>query len=149
MEKNTAPVIIDCDVRPFVPKDLSFQVHEHKKGGQFKWDPRSIGLYWSSGHTRNQTVIGTRIRTELLDVRVLNANILDFLLKKENRHLIPVEWRSQSTFFWGTIYTRPTDKTLWVRCLHWNSDPVRGKWDWHAHCLSNVFEPDSFAAFLI
>lgn len=114
--------LIDCDADPFVPNDWS--VVEHKKGGQFKWDPARVSLYLSKSQKNRKVIRGNHLCNELKDKLVLNANVLDYLLA--NPHLIPKEWKDKYVFFWGTIYRDP-DGDLGVRYLSWGG----GRWHWH------------------
>ncbi|MDO8633009.1 MAG: hypothetical protein Q7K38_00455, partial [Candidatus Wildermuthbacteria bacterium] len=61
---------------------------------------------------------------ELAGKPVMNANVLDYLLK--NPHLIPDEWKGKYLFFWGTVY-RGSVGCLYVRYLCWRG--VRWGWD--------------------
>ena len=109
-------LIIDLDADPFVPPGL--EVLEHKKGGQFKWDPTKLKLHLSKSQQNGKVIEGEDLQKELTRMSVLNANVLDFLLKKENWHLIPKEWRGKFVFFWGTIY-RISNGVLFVRFIPW------------------------------
>lgn len=121
--------IVDLDADPLIPETLS--VAEHRKGGNFEWNPAKVSLYLSSAQDDNDRDRGTpcyTLRKELANAPVFNANLLDFLLSHPN--LIPVEWRSRKVCFWGTIYQRTCDNHPCVRCLCWNGDD-RG-WGWLA-----------------
>ncbi len=113
--------LIDLDANPFVPN--GWRVVEHKKGGQFKWDPSKTTLYLSKNQQNGKVINGNNLRKELADKPVLNANILDYLFA--NPHLIPEEWKGKYVFFWGTIY-RNSDVCLSVRSLSW----LGGRWGW-------------------
>lgn len=58
-------------------------------------------------------------RPNLADKPVLNANVLDYLLARQE--LIPAEWKGKAVFFWGAIYRYP-DGNLCVRRLYWFGD---------------------------
>lgn len=121
--------LIDCDADPYLPSDRS--VEEHRKGGQWKWNPAKVKL-WLVKEQQKGAVEGNKLREELKNKPVLNANVLDYLLK--NPHLIPEEWKSKFVFFWGTIY-RGRGGDLYVRYLYW-----RGAWwDWHYRWLGDVW----------
>ncbi|MEX0930484.1 MAG: hypothetical protein WDZ79_02270 [Candidatus Paceibacterota bacterium] len=112
--------VIDCDADPFVPGNWT--VEEHQKGGQFKWDKNAQkdALYLSKGQTTGSKYIeGNKLRKELADKPVLNANVLDYLLV--NPHLIPEEWKGKLVFFWGTVYRNQRGR-LCVRYLDWDGD---------------------------
>jgi hypothetical protein len=123
---------VDLDAQPFIPEDSS--VEEHRKGGMLVFSPESIGLYLSGRQKGDGLVKGHGLREELEALTVLNANLLDWLLKPENQHLIPKEWRGKAVCFWGTIYRRP-DGCLYVRYLHWG---VVG-WNWSPLLLDSGF----------
>ncbi|MDE2001222.1 MAG: hypothetical protein KGI60_01480, partial [Patescibacteria group bacterium] len=92
--------LIDCDADPFVPN--GWLVEKHQKGGSFKWDAAQVKLYLSNQQRNDKAIEGNKLRRELVDKPVLNANVLDYLLA--NPHLIPEEWKGKAVFFWGTIY---------------------------------------------
>jgi len=130
--------IINCDVDPFVPK--GWKVEEHIKGGELEWDPNKIQLYLSLNQQRSgHYVEGHRLREELKSQSVLNANVLDYLLK--NPHFIPEEWKGKTVFFWGTIY-RHSNGNLCVRCLYWRGDD----WGWSCYWLDYDWDSDNPAA---
>lgn len=124
--------IIDCDVDPYIPD--GWKVEEHKKGGQFEWNPRKIELYLSPSQKDGKYINGNKFYKELEDEPVLNANVLDYFLA--NPRLIPEEWKKDSNcnirhiFFWGTIY-RHSDGSLCVRYLCWDD----GRWYWRYRWL--------------
>lgn len=115
--------LIDCNILPFIPE--GYKVHEHKKGGQFEWNPQNIAL---SG--------------ENISDKALNANVLDYLL--ENPHLIPEEWKDKYVFFPGTIYLRSTGQKC-IRCLGWHEE---WKWFWSSRSAEIVFDSKRQAAIL-
>lgn len=118
---------INCDTDPFIPSGWS--IEEHRKGGQFKWNPSSIELFVSE-EQQKKYIKGNKLRKILKDRGVLNANVLDYLLA--NPHLISEEWKGKWIFFWGTIY-RSSDGCLCVRCLRW----LVGRWRWDARWLDS------------
>lgn len=121
--------VIDCDANPFLPYE-DWTVEEHRKGGQFTWDPMQLRLYLSESQLNGRYIEGHKLREELADNPVLNANVLDYLLK--HPHLIPEDWKKDEhgnaryIFFWGTIY-RSSVGHLCVRCLYFPD----GGWDWY------------------
>jgi hypothetical protein len=125
--KGQGAMVIDCDAQPSVPDDWS--VEEHQKGGAFTWDKETQknALYLSKGQAGSSYIVGNMLRKELKNksTPVLNANVLDYLLK--NPYLIPLEWKGTYVFFWGTIY-RDRGGRLYVRCLCWSG----GRWGWAA-----------------
>jgi len=112
--------IIDCDADPFLPN--GWKVEEHIKGGELTWNPEKITLYLSDKQ-KNGMIKCNKLRKELKGKLVLNANVLEYLLK--NPHLIPEEWKGKCVFFWGTIY-RDSDGNLYVRYLN----SYGSSWDW-------------------
>ncbi len=117
---------IDLYSDPFIPEGWS--VVEHKKSGEWKYDPTKVGLYLSKKQ-QGGIIGGHNLRKELEDQSAMNANMLEFYLK--NTHLISSEWKNKVVFFWGTIY-RCADGRLYVRCLCWGS----GRWFWNYRWLS-------------
>lgn len=118
--------VINLDADPRIPYD-GWKVEEHKKGGQFVWDPKKVALFLSKKQQDGNSIEGNKLRKELEGIRVLNANLLDYLL--DNPHLIPEEWKKDEKgntlyiFFFGTVY-RYSDGRLYVRYLffdegHW------------------------------
>ena len=122
-------LIIDCDVDPFLPAGL--QVEEHKPGGQFRWDPTKINLYLSPNQQDGKSIEGHKLRIELANQSVMNANLLDYLLA--HPYLIPEDWKQDADgntrfiYFWGTVY-RDSGRDLCVRYLCWSDG------HWQAHC---------------
>ena len=122
---------IDCDADPFVPE--GWKVEEHKKGGVLKWDTLEYAkekyLYLSKSQKRGGLINGNKLRKILADEPVLNANVLDWLLKKEHQHLIPEELKDRNVYFLGTIYRNP-DGGPCVRFLYWRGGGWLGGWSW-------------------
>ncbi len=121
--------VIDCDAAPFIPS--CWKVEEHQKNGNIKFDASKVELYLSKKQ-KNGSIEGNKLREELKGKKVLNANVLDYLLA--NPKAIPEEWKGKYIFFWGTIY-RDSDGRLCVRCLYWDG----GQWLWSNRWLSYAF----------
>ena len=125
---------IDCDAAPFVPD--GWKVEEHQKGGSFIWDASKVELFLSESQKGGKTIEGNKLRKELAKKLVLNANVLDYLMK--NPHLIPEEWKKDEQgntryiFFGGTVYRRSSGY-LCVRCLSWSD----GRWFWGGSWLDD------------
>ena len=113
-------------------------IEEHQKavGGinVIVWDPARVELYVDDTQ-KNGNVDGFMLRKSLRGKPVLNANVLDFLLR--NPQLIPEDWKKKDErgkprriFFFGTIYCRPNDD-LYVRYLCWDDE----KWGWGVQWL--------------
>jgi len=139
--------IIDCDADPFVPNGFTFTIGSHQKGGQFVFDPANIKLYLSHSQLRGEVIIGNKLRKELANKHLLNANVLDFLLK--NPRIIPEEWKKGANgdfryiFFWGTIY-HDARHNLCVRCLFFSN----GEWGSSFGWLDDGWDENSPAAYI-
>ena len=106
--------IIDLDADPFIPNEYTLETHT--KGGTFDFYPTKIGLYLSAEQKNGEHVEGHKLLKKLKAQPIFNANLLDWLLRKENQRFIPKEWGDTSVFFWGTIY-RDLSGDLCVRHL--------------------------------
>ena len=129
---------IDCYAAPFIPN--YWRVEEHQKGGNFVWDPDAVKLYLAD-EQKSGRIGGNELRKKLRGMPVLNATVLDYLLKPENQHLIPGEYKGKAVFFWGTIY-RNSDDNLYVRYLYW----CGVRWDSSCSWLDGVWDGDFPAA---
>ena len=113
--------VIDLDNDPIAFND--WKIKEHKKGGQFKWDPAKVDLFLDN-EQRIGGITGKKLRKKIAHIGIFNVNLLDYLLA--NPSLIPDQWKVDAKgatcfiFFWGTVYYRPSDQGLYVRCLHFN-----------------------------
>ena len=128
---------IDCDAAPFLPE--GWKVEEHQKMGKIKFDSAKIDLYLSKKQ-KNGIIEGSKLSEELKGKKVLNANVLDYLLK--NPHLIPEEWKGKYIFFWGTIFYFVG--CICVRYLYWSG----GRWYWDGFAFAHDFNSDCPAALL-
>ncbi|MEK7173028.1 MAG: hypothetical protein AAB740_03555 [Patescibacteria group bacterium] len=138
-EIKTVSHTIDCDADPFVPED--WKVEEHKKGGRLLWDLAKVELFLSENQKDGNIIVGNKLRKELADKPVLNANVLDWLLA--HPQLIPEEWKGKYIFFWGTIY-RDSSGDLGVRCLYFYD----GEWRWSVRWLGHDWHDLNPAALL-
>lgn len=136
-EIKLAEHVINCDADPFVPS--GWKVEEHQKGGSFKWDPKQVQLYLSPNQQNGKYIEGNKLRKELADKPVLNANVLDYLLA--HPPLIPEEWKGEYSFFWGTVY-HDSLGGFYVRSLCWRG----GAWDWGCGWLGRGWRDDDLAA---
>ena len=128
-------IIVDCDANPKIPSGLYLtgEGTEHRKMGKITLEKREDGKLYANGkevvrhlspnQTNGKAIQGHKLRKELKDVQVLNACIMDALLA--NPQLIPDEWKSGYTYFWGTTF-RSVSGGLCVECLYWSG----GQWDW-------------------
>ena len=132
--------VIDLDADPLIPYER-WEVEEHRKGGQFIWNPEAVRLYLSLSQMRDKSINGNKLREELADLPVFNANLLDYLLS--HSHLIPEEWKVDEnghtcyTCFWGTIFLSAPNEPC-VRCLYfhknrWQTAVVWLDRDWYCN----------------
>jgi len=132
---------IDCDAQPFIPS--GWELVEHQKNGNIKFDPSKVDFYISK--KQKNGFEGNKLRVELKDKKVLNANVLDYLLA--HPEIIPEEWKKDKDgntrylFFWGTIYRLAIGR-LYVRCLYWGD----GEWQWSDRWLGSDFRGNDPAA---
>jgi hypothetical protein len=129
-ELNLVRHMIDCEAYPFTPD--GWKVEEHKKDKKMVWSQTSVKLHFANSQKDGNIIKGDELRKELKDESVLNANVLDYLLK--NPQLIPEEWKDKAVFFWGTIY-RNSDGDLCVRYLYWGDR----SWNWNYGWLVNIW----------
>ena len=128
IEGNLGPLVINCDVNPFIPDGWS--VESHKKGGTLIWDAMQVALYLSKKQKNGGVIKGVDLRKELEKKPVMNACVLDALYK--HPELIPESWKGEYVFFWGTIYRFGVD-SLCVRYLYWHGD----RWNWDYYWLDD------------
>lgn len=146
-------ITIDGDLNPNVPSGLYLtgEGTEHRKMGKITLEKREDGKLYANGkevvrylspNQKNGKMIqGHKLRKELKVKQVLNACILDAL--RANTQLIPDEWKTGYTYFWGTIF-RNADGFLCVYCLCWGD----GRWDWDYYWLDRVWNVGDPAASL-
>ena len=132
-------IIVDCDANPKVPSGLYLtgEGTEHRKMGKITLEKREDGKLYANGNEvvrhlspkqqNGKSIQGHKLRKELKDMQVLNACIMDALLA--NPQLIPDEWKSGYTFFWGTIF-RDADGRLYVGCLYWDGVGWNWRYSW-------------------
>ncbi len=130
--------LVDCNETPFTPDGWSIlpenEQLQNRIKGLYKLDMTKVKLHLSKEQIKGR-ISGNELRKRLKKEPVLPANVLDFLLKKENQHLIPEELKGKYVFFWGTIYRRSAGG-LYVRYLYWDD----GGWDWDDFWLGNDFD---------
>ena len=130
--------IIDCDVPPFIPAGWTCDPKDHIKGGKLLFDPEKTTFYLSEKQKDASWIDGNELRKELVGKLVLNANVLDYLLK--NPQIIPESWkkdekaRTRYIYFWGTIY-HDSYGSSFVRYLYFSYD----SWDWGFSWFRNGF----------
>jgi hypothetical protein len=142
------PVIIDSDADPFNPwQEYGWSVNEHMRGGVFEWDPSQVSLH--AVEAPKNDIEEYKIVQQLACMPVLNANVLDFLLR--NTHLIPDEWKmdevgnTRGIIFWGTVYRNPTSGFLFVRHLFWHASG----WCWGNRWRANCWLGSSYVALRV
>lgn len=146
-------ITIDGDLNPRIPSGfyLTGEGTEHRKMGKVTLEKRADGKLYANGvevvsylspkQKDGRYIQGHKLRKELKDKQVLNACILDALLA--NPQLIPDEWKTGYTYFWGTIF-RDAGGSLYVEYLYWNG----GRWYWICDWLDYGWSDDSPAASL-
>ena len=125
--------IIDCDALPYIPNGWEVRPEDQLLNtvkGQLEWDLTKIALYLSESQKNGKVIKGEKLRKELGNQPILNANVLDYLFAHPD--LIPEEWKDKAVFFWGTTY-RGSDGGLCVRCLTWHGS----RWLWHCRWLDS------------
>jgi len=126
---------INCDEISFIPDGWSVlpesEQLSNRVRGLYKLDITKVKLHLYEEQKEGR-IKGSELRKKLKEELVLPVNVLDFLLKKENQHLIPEEWKGKYVFFWGTIY-RDSDGDLYVRYLYWHGDG----WSWSCNWLGS------------
>ena len=123
--------IIDCDALPYIPDGWEVRQEDQLLNtvkGQLEWDPTKIAFYLSDGQKDGKVIKGEKLRKELGNQPILNANVLDYLFAHPD--LIPEEWKDKAVFFWGTTY-RGSGGSLVVRYLRWRGS----RWRWSCHWL--------------
>ena len=142
--------VVNCDTAPFVPGNWSVETHpigigfvtlEKRADGQLYIDGKKVILYLSKKQMNGKVIVGNDLREELSGKKILNANILDYLLA--HPELIPEEWKVKPIFFWGTIY-RLLIGDLSVRYLCWRG----AEWGWGNYWLGHGFGAGDPAACL-
>jgi hypothetical protein len=146
-------IVIDGDLSPNVPSGLYLTGDgtEHRKMGKITLEKREDGKLYANGkevvrhlspnQKNGKAIQGHKLRKELNDKQVLNACILDAL--RANPQLIPDEWKTSFTYFWGTIF-RDADGGLFVGCLCWGG----GQWIWYYSWLVDGWSGNAPAASL-
>ncbi len=135
--------LIDGNVDPFVPPGLNKVTH--RMCGEFEWDKDRFAdpklLYLDLRQQNGGTARGYELRDALEGKSILNANVLDWLLKHPAE--IPESWKGKAIFFWGTIYSSDAGDGLYVRFLYWDG----GRWYSGYYWLGSDWD-DSYPALL-
>ncbi|MEI7620668.1 MAG: hypothetical protein WCJ57_03830 [Candidatus Falkowbacteria bacterium] len=114
--------LIDLGAKPFCPEGFSVEEHQGTGNWLFYLSAPLYRFYRSKKQIKG-SIEGNELRKELKGQKVLNANVLDYLLAHPD--LIPEEWKNKNVFFWGTIY-RNSLGHLCVRYLDWDGS----SWHW-------------------
>ena len=146
-------IVIDGDLNPNVPSGLFLtgEGTEHRKMGKITLEKREDGKLYANGvevvrylspkQQNGKSIQGHKLRKELKDKQVLNACIMDAL--RANTQLIPDEWKTGYTYFWGTIF-RNANGLLYVGYLGWSGR----QWGWSYRWLDDDWDSYSPAAVL-
>jgi hypothetical protein len=132
--------MIDLDKDPLIPWEGA-TVEEHRKGGQFEWNPKKVQLFLSKNQLNGKTIEGHKLRKELAKDPVFNANLLDYLL--EHPELIPDDWKLDANndtryiYFWGTIF-RGSGGALCVRYLYFDGGRWQADFDYLDDCWLSI-----------
>ena len=142
--------LIDCDAPVFCPDDWEVlppvEQIPSRVTGQLVWNLKAVRLYLSPNQKGVKHIVGNDLRLELVENKsqVYTAHVLDYLLKPENQHLIPEEWKGKAVFFWGTIYQHPYG-SRYILFLYW----FGSKWHWSYYWLGHdwiVSDPSAVLA---
>ncbi len=135
---------LDTSVEPSVPSGMQVDYHSQELG-VIDCNCINATLYTNPAQQNHLELInGNALEQELRGFQLLNATILDHLLK--NTHLIPEEWKKYAVTFWGTIYRRKGDfsHARHVRCLVWRDS----HWQSEFRSLSGYWRQDRPAAII-
>ena len=139
--------IIDGNADPFTPNGWSIEKHEkcglmklEGRGDDLYLNEKKIVLFLSKKQQWGKHAVGHELREELSGKKVLNGNVLDYLIA--HCELIPESWKKDENgniryiFFWGTIYISSSGG-LCVRYLdldgRWSRDYDWLGRDWGGH----------------
>ncbi len=139
---------VDLAADPLLPNGWSVQHHRggakaskiERNGDNLYLNGRKIKFRLTIEQREVGVITGERLLRKLRGKLVLNANVLDYLLR--NPCLIPEAWKKdrydnpQRLFFWGTIY-RDLEETRYVRYLYW-----RSRWQWNYRPVDGECEWD-------
>ncbi|MDE1874616.1 MAG: hypothetical protein KGI79_01630 [Patescibacteria group bacterium] len=91
---------IDADLDPYIPE--GWRLVKHVRPGFVAWKPGYVRLF----RTDSWKNVGSELAfLENIDDRLPhNATVLDFLLRRENQHLIPEGLQRYHVWFPGTVY---------------------------------------------
>ena len=132
-KKPVEMFVIDTNADPSLeglPEGTIVKVH--KVLGRLTWGEFKIRLFRTEEQKLSAVYTGEAgsevlwhlEQEEELGMKLLNANVLDFLL--EHPQLIPKSWKDKNVYFWGTMfYPHPEESSdTIIRYLLWED----GKW---------------------
>lgn len=137
---------LNTDATPKTPS--GWKIEEHRPMGQVTLELRAGKLFangrevvrlLSDNQKNGRTIRGHELRKELADKPVLNACVRDYMI--EHPELIPEDWKTGGTYFWGTIF-RGSVGGLCVAYLYWGGDG----WYWVCDWLGNGWSANEPAA---
>jgi hypothetical protein len=146
-------MFVDMDAAPFKPEGWQTVSNRIGQGrmkvslrrGVLYLNNRPVELWLSERQKSGRTTIGNDLAKEWgLLPNLLNANLLDWLLREENQRYIPKSWKGKGVFFPGTEYRGPGGRLV-VRCLSW----FGGQWRWCWYGLGDHWGESSPAALLV
>jgi len=116
-KKSEATSLIDLHVAPFQPEGWTTNTHFFRPESWFtkiclfkylNFDPSKVFCFVSEKQEAGNSVEGIYLIEMLTRRFLLNANVLDHLLK--HQELIPKDWFGYSIVFLGTTYTNADGK---------------------------------------
>lgn len=135
--------LVDLEAPPSIPPGWS--VLSHRVGSPILTFHDHFNFYVSRPQAK-APIPGHELRKDLEDKPVVNANVLDYLLREllmDPRYL-PDRWkydmhdRARYIFFWGTIYLQ--DGEPCVRCLHWNNHHWESSFGWLSSLWNSYYQ---------
>jgi hypothetical protein len=138
---------VNADATPRPPS--GWTIESHRGMGETRLELRDGCLLanscevtrFVSERQKTGSIRGYDLATELVGRPVLNATVLDCLIAHQD--LIPEDWKTGATYFWGTIF-RDSGGRDHVRCLYWRDD----RWDSFDYWLDNHWLSREAAAVL-
>lgn len=126
---------VDLGAQPRLPFDTAEVVKHEGKGiveielrsdDNLYVDGKKVELFLSERQKGDKRIVGHELRQELEDGDqvLLNSNVLDHLY--DHPELFPEHWKKDKNgdtryiFFWGSVFRRPADGSLYTRYLYWS-----------------------------
>jgi hypothetical protein len=131
--------VINCNSRVFIPENWKLIPESDQPGNRIRskllWTSKTVSLYRApEQQTKLKYSDAKNIFEKLSSNRLPGAQILDYLLKPENQHLIPKKWKKCNVFFLGTFYFEDQSNPC-VRKLFWDGCC----WNWGFYSLKRGF----------